>query len=312
MPIISPPVDVEYPDVTATTLAFGSCHKNNIKPNEPNIWNAISTLQPDAFLWTGDLVYSPKKGSIASLETLKQEYDKLKQNQTIGFSDFLLDAEKEGYLKGGYHATLDDHDYGANDCGNDIPELRERQNLLLDFLGVESGDVRRERNGIYSTVTMGKAPHKTKVIFLDTRSGRSKHCIPSVGASPYAFGLGSPLACLTRWITANLNLQNIIPSCRNGKVLDEDQWHWLEQHLLGSDAQVNIVVSSIQVLTTNKLFETWGQFPQERTRLLKLLNSVDEKKSVLLLSGDVSVSPHSMLLFLVLAVLICHVWCIHY
>lgn len=283
----SPPVDVQYPEITARTLAFGSCHKNKaIKPNQPNIWNAISAQKPDAFLWTGDVVYSPIKCGVASIDTLKAEYDQLKHNKTIGFSEFLSNAETEGYLKGGYHATLDDHDYGSNDCGKELPNRTERQNLLLDFLGDESEE-RRKRNGVYSTVSFGKIPEKTKVIFLDTRSGRSKHCIPSVGAVNFPFGLGSALACVTRWFTSALNLQQYLPHCRNGRMLDDEQWNWLEQHLLGTDAQVNIVVSSIQVLTTNKFMETWGQFPQEREKLMKLLNQVEENKSVVLLSGDV-------------------------
>ena len=283
------PVDAEYPDITAKTLAFGSCHKNkSAKRNPPPIWDAISELKPDAFLWAGDLVYSPLKSGIASLETLKSEYDQLLLDEKIGYGNFLSKAESEtdGYLKGGVHATWDDHDYGANDFGYEMPNREERKDLLLDFLGVDSEE-RRKRNGVYSAVSYGKAPQKTKVIFLDTRSGRSKHCIPSVGAVPLPFGLGSALACITRYFSSGLNLQKYVPRCRNGKVLDEEQWEWFEQHLLGSDAQVNIVVSSIQVLTTNPMMESWGQFPEERERFLKLLNKLEEGKSVVLLSGDV-------------------------
>ncbi len=284
------PVDVEFPDVTINKLAFGSCHKNKkavASHLNHNIWNAISALQPDAFLFTGDAIYSPNKSGAASLEVLEQEYNQMKNNSTIGFSNFLLNAQKEGFLKGGYHATLDDHDYGANDCGEDLPQMKERQHLFLDFLDVDIFDERRSRNGVYSTVTYGTAPRKTKLIFLDTRSGRSKHCIPSVGAWPFPFGLGSAFACITRWFSSALNLQNSIPSCKSGKMLDEEQWDWLEHHIIHTDAQVNIVISSIQVLTTNKFFESWGQFPSERTKFVELLNRVEENKSVVLLSGDV-------------------------
>jgi len=220
------PVDAEYPDITAKTLAFGSCHKNkSAKRNPPPIWDAISELKPDAFLWAGDLVYSPLKSGIASLETLKSEYDQLLLDEKIGYGNFLSKAESEtdGYLKGGVHATWDDHDYGANDFGYEMPNREERKDLLLDFLGVDSEE-RRKRNGVYSAVSYGKAPQKTKVIFLDTRSGRSKHCIPSVGAVPLPFGLGSALACITRYFSSGLNLQKYVPRCRNGKVLDEEQW----------------------------------------------------------------------------------------
>jgi alkaline phosphatase D len=59
---------------------------------------------------------------------------------------------------------------------------------------------------------------------------------------------------------------------------------WLEDELTHSKAQVHIVVSTIQVLTTNPVVESWGHFPTERSRLLQLLNGVP---GVIILSGDV-------------------------
>mmetsp|Transcript_12103 Transcript_12103/g.22651 ORF Transcript_12103/g.22651 Transcript_12103/m.22651 type:complete len:478 (+) Transcript_12103:66-1499(+) len=298
-----PKIDVEYPHVTIHRLAFGSCHRNKavkISPQQPIIWDAISSLQPDAFLWTGDAIYTSQKTGISPISLLQYEYDQMLNNETLGYKTFLEKANggksssSSSFLKGGVHGTWDDHDYGGNDYGMEMPERQERQNLFLDFLNVANGETnqeqeqrRRRRKGVYYAVTFGKVPQKVKVIFLDTRSSRSLHCIPSVGAMPLPFGLGSVVSCITRWISAGLKLQEYIPKCKDGKVLDEIQWQWLEEQLLGTDAQINIVVSSIQVLTTNPLFETWGQFPQERNRLLGLLNLVPENKSVVLLSGDV-------------------------
>jgi alkaline phosphatase D len=280
--------DQEYPEVTATTIAFGSCHKNKlVKPNQPKIWDAISDLKPDAFLWTGDTVYSPVKAGISPVEILKHEYDDLLNNSTIGYSDFLSNAMMKGYLEGGVHGTWDDHDFGANDYGEKMPQKEERQNLLFDFLGVTSKE-RRSRDGVYNSITFGMAPRKVKVIFLDTRSARQNHCIPSVGAVQIPFGLGSAIGCLTRWLSCGLKLNNMFKRCRNGKMLDEAQWEWFENQL-ESDAQINLIVSSVQVLTTNPAMESWGQFPMERERLLKLLNSSTEgnSKQLALLSGDV-------------------------
>ena len=286
MTMSKPKIDVEYPDVTTKILTFGSCHNNkSFKPGQPVIWDAISALKPDTFLWTGDTVYSSKKSGISSPALLQEQYTQMANNETIGYSTFLSNGEVEGYLKGGVHGTWDDHDYGANDHGMQMPNRKERQNLLLDFLGIDEKDARREREGIYSSVTFGKVPQKVKVVFLDTRSARSKHCIPSVGAMPIP--MASAFACITRWITAGLNLQEFIPRCKNGKILDDAQWAWLEEQMLGTDAQVNILVSSIQVLSSNPLMETWGQFPSERNRLLSILNKVEEGKSVVVLSGDV-------------------------
>ena len=288
-------VDAEYPDVTAKVLAFGSCHKNSkaAKRNQPIIWDAISALKPDAFLWAGDTIYTSQKSGISPLDLIQEEYTQMATNETLGYSNFISNSNSNsnsnskkkghGYLKGGVHGTWDDHDYGANDYGKQMPDRKERQNLFLDFFGVDQNDERRERDGVYSSVTFGKAPQQVKVIFLDTRSARSKHCIPSVGALPLPFGMGSAFACLTRWISAGLKLQEFIPYCMNAKVLDEAQWAWLEEQLLGTEAQVNILVSSIQVLTTNPMTESWGQFPAERKRLLTMLNH----KRVAVISGDV-------------------------
>ena len=127
---------------------------------------------------------------------------------------------------------------------------------------------------------------KIKVIMLDTRSQREDHCIPSVGQS---IPLGAVVACLTRWVTSGLLLYKYAglwgyEGCEHNKILNDDQWSWLEQELLGSsqsrsdnsatDADtpdLYVIVSSIQVWSTNPATESWGQFPDEQERLWNLL-----------------------------------------
>lgn len=263
----------------------------------------------------GDTIYAPDKG-LASIETLTSEYHELLSSATIGYSAFL----QQGTLKGGVHGTWDDHDYGGNDYGDSMTRKRERRNALLDFFqqsthlaepnghgkGITStyskprdintpriSSERYHRQGVYNSVTFGEPPHQVQVLFLDTRWARQNHCIPSLGTT--GIPLGNILACLTRWITAGLlpstststthpNHQEG-PPCLNNRVLDDMQWNWLEGQVLESKAQVHVVVSSIQVLTTNPVVESWGHFPKERTRLLSLLNRLEG--GVILLSGDV-------------------------
>ena len=67
-------------------------------------------------------------------------------------------------------------------------------------------------------------------------------------------------------------------------MLGEEQFTWLEEQVNESKASVHIVVSSIQVLTTNPVVESWGHFPTEKERLLKTLNNVN---GLVILSGDV-------------------------
>ena len=49
-------VDIQFPHLIVTTLAFGSCHKSSyVNDENGTIWDAIGeTLRPDAFLWTGE------------------------------------------------------------------------------------------------------------------------------------------------------------------------------------------------------------------------------------------------------------------
>ena len=82
----------------------------------------------------------------------------------------------------------------------------------------------------------------------------------------------------------------------NGAVLGEKQWAWLGETLESSAADVNIVVSSIQVLTTNPVVESWGHFPQEKARLLALLQRTDPS-GLALVSGDVHAAELSSVSF---------------
>jgi alkaline phosphatase D len=42
-----------------------------------------------------------------------------------------------------------------------------------------------------------------------------------------------------------------------GEMLGETQWQWLKETLQETSADVHIIVSSIQILTSNPLFESW-------------------------------------------------------
>ncbi|CAN0278155.1 unnamed protein product, partial [Ectocarpus fasciculatus] len=71
-----------------------------------------------------------------------------------------------------------------------------------------------------------------------------------------------------------------------GSVIGEDQWDWLEGQLEDSDASVHVLVSTLQVLTSNPLVESWGHFPRSRDRLLDLLHRTNPP-GLVVLSGDV-------------------------
>lgn len=279
--------EVEYPGETISNIAFGSCHKiKDVNATDGIVWDAIRKLDPDTFIWTGDAVYPTQKGN-AQVSNLKLAYDEMHQNPAYGYSTFLSSPPPLGI-----HGTWDDHDFGGNDRGNEMPDPIERKMAYLDFLQVPPDDIRRTRStkGVYTSLSFGDAPQKAMVILLDTRSFRDRHCIPSVAGIKYISKLGAVIACLTRWFTAGFQLSSYFPSCQSGGMLGEEQWAWLEQELEQSDAQAHIIVSSVQMFTTNPLVESWCHFQKERKRILQLLTNRDDKKEIpgiVFLSGDV-------------------------
>ena len=68
------------------------------------------------------------------------------------------------------------------------------------------------------------------------------------------------------------------------ELLGEAQWKWLEE-TLREPADLRVIASSIQVVSTTHGWETWGNFPKERERLLALLGKT-KANGVLILSGD--------------------------
>lgn len=300
--------------ITNTKFAFGSCHKS--KYADPQIWKTITKESPDAFLWTGDAVYPPVRG-LASIELLQAEYHRMKHSDAIGYSEFVSRTQIPVF------GTWDDHDYGGNDMGYEMPEKEQRAAAYWKFLNQTAPDP--QRSGLYYSVrfttkhtqTTDKDDTATQkqqrdqqqekgrrrqspsilVIFLDTRWHRQHHCIRSMAG---AFPLGAGVACVTRWLSAGLFPNICCSRMKNDPLLlGEKQWDWLHHQLsFGDDDHPSVVVpppppvavvlvSSIQVTTTNPVFESWGHFPTERNRLFDLLIRTSKHSSVFILSGDV-------------------------
>lgn len=152
--------------------------------------------------------------------------------------------------------TWDDHDYGANDYGKEYPKKVESQQVFLDFLDEPLETPRRRQEGVYTLHDFGPEGRQVRIILLDTRYHRD------------ALGSG-------------------------GTILGETQWKWLESALTDSPAQVNLLVSSIQVLPREHRFEKWENFPKERARLLALL-ARPEVPPVVILSGDRHIAEISL------------------
>ena len=254
------------------------------------------------WLWLGDAVYPPMR-AIAPVSVLEQEYQALQQ--TKGYNELVKSTP---FVFG----TWDDHDYGGNDMGKDMPEKSQRRDAFWRFLGHAPAGEAENRQGVYHSITLGETTSTTnnqqvKIILLDTRTYRDDHCgIPSLAT---LFPLGAGVACATRWIMAGLG--SWYCRHRQATMLGEAQWQWLQQELETSTAAVHIIASSVQVLSTNpvriiciykylyinilnechslywwqpQVMEGWCHYPSERTRLLRMLQNVP---GVILLSGDV-------------------------
>ena len=281
------------PTSNLTRVAFGSCHKLKYAVARfPNLWSTIweGAQHPQVWLWTGDAVYPPSKG-VASLSELDESYQAMKAHpQYAHFVSHGHDSTGDPTTSSSpliVAGTYDDHDYGGNDLGRKMPDKAARAKLFWDFVGLTpplpSPSSSPSREGVYYSMNFGTPPHQVKLIVLDTRYFRDDHClVPSIATHVPVLGAG--IAAAFRWLVAGLAP---VKYCDSGRtVLGETQWDWLEQQVQHSTAALHIIVSSIQVLTTNPAMEGWGHYPSERRKLLQLLSHPDQPRT-LLLSGDV-------------------------
>ena len=228
-------------------IAFGSC----LKQTRPQpIWESVRASKPDVFVLLGDNIY----GDTRDMEKLKSRW------ATFGAFPEFKKLRSDCRLL----AIWDDHDYGENDAGREFPKKAESQQIFLDFLGEPKDSERRKTPGIYDSVTIGPIGKRVQFILLDTRYFRSplkRTAKREKGKGPYG---------------PNESDQ--------AEILGETQWKWLEK-TLREPAEVRIIASSIQVVSTTHGWETWGNFPKERKRFLDLLNKT-KANGVIILSGD--------------------------
>ncbi len=151
----------------------------------------------------------------------------------------------------------DDHDYGINDGGKHFAQKKASRDVMFDFLGVPDDAPERKREGAYASHTFEEGEQQVKVILLDGRYFRDT---------------------LTR-------IDRVYQVNSTGQILGDAQWKWLENELKTSTAQVNFIVSGIQILPTEHAYEKWANFPQEREKLLNLIANSGVQNPILL-SGD--------------------------
>ncbi|NAS11387.1 alkaline phosphatase D family protein [Poritiphilus flavus] len=234
------------------TIAFGSCNKHDL---ENQLWDDVLKAKPDLWIWGGDNIYA----DTSDMEVMRNMY--AKQDKVRGYRKLKREVPVIG--------TWDDHDYGLNDAGLEFDKKAESQQAFLDFLAVPQNSPRRSRQGVYAAHQIGTRLGMVKILVLDTRYFRSSLTDATEEGKRFQPG---PYG--------------------EGTLLGEQQWSWLEAELQSSEADFNLLVSSIQFLSDQHGFECWGNFPHETERLKQLLLKTGAANTVIV-SGDRHISEFS-------------------
>ena len=248
--VATPPAD----DAVLDVVAFGSCARQD-KPLP--IFDTIADHEPDVFLFIGDNMYAdlerfertitPDDVAKAYVELAKADpFDRFRRDVPI-------------------FATWDDHDYGLNDAGVELPFKDTSQTLLLQFFREPTDSPRWDRAGVYGSWEFGPEDRRVQIILLDTRYHRDAFDQRPGGRPP---GRGPYIATGDTGRT----------------MLGETQWTWLKREL-ERPADLRLIASSIQVVAHEHGWETWGHMPHERTRLFHAIGSAGAE-GVVFLTGD--------------------------
>ena len=237
------------------TIAFGSCADQDVP--QP-IWTAINAESPDLFVFLGDNIY----GDTEDMDVMRDKYDRLTRHP--GFAELRTSTPTI--------AIWDDHDFGENDAGLEYPMKEESRQVMLDFWDEPKDSARRTReDGIYTSYEYGPEGMRVQIILLDLRWNRT--ALNSVTLGSYNPGR---IAKDMGPFMASEDAEAVL--------LGEPQWRWLEEQL-GRPADLRIIGSSIQLLPEFSGWESWANFPEERSRLFSLLRKM-ESKGVIIISGD--------------------------
>jgi len=233
-------------------IAYGSCNNQVI---ENTLWTEIKKNNPTVWIWGGDIIYSDTE----DMAFMEQNYNLQKNDSS--YANFIKNIDVLG--------TWDDHDYGLNDGGFEYSKKAESQQLFLDFLNVNKNDKRRDQEGVYFVKDYPINDKSIKIIILDTRYFRTK---------------------LTPDNESNKRYK--ISDSEVDDMLGEKQWKWFESQLKNSEASFNVIMSSIQFLSAEHGYESWGNMTKEVERFETILKDT-EAKNVIILSGDRHISEIS-------------------
>ncbi|MFO7743911.1 MAG: alkaline phosphatase D family protein [Psychroflexus sp.] len=235
-------------------IALGSCNRQDMSQE---FWSTIEKDSADIFIWGGDNIYA----DTPDMKLMEAKYDTLKNNNY--YQSFV------NQLPYGTIGVWDDHDYGKNDAGKEWKYRDEAKSLFMDFFDVDSSHAMASRGGTYQSEVVEIGEKSIKFYLLDTRYFRDG---------------------LKEAEESNKRYQPHKSS--DSTLLGSEQWKWLEQEFKNSESDFNIIVSSIQFLSSEHGFETWGNFPHEVEKMETLLKKY-QLDNILMLSGDRHISEFS-------------------
>jgi len=250
-----PRVEAREPaaDAVLTTIAFGSCLKQ--KDPMPILATLLET-KPDLTILLGDNVY----GDVEDVEDPQIP-------ELLGAYATLADrVEFQAVIRQTpVMATWDDHDYGKNDRGKDLPVKEQAEEAFEAFWNVQEGDERLDRPGVYTAKTFGPAGQRVQIILLDTRFFREGLTATDDRGAP--------------------GKERYLPSPdRDIQMLGETQEAWLAD-VLQEEADLRILVSSIQIIAEGHGWEAWQTMPEARARLYDIIRD-SGVKNLVTVSGD--------------------------
>ena len=215
-------------------IGFGSClHQDYPQP----IWEQVKKQSPNLFIMLGDNVYGDTYGNINNLNNAYQK-------QKLVLEKFKLNFP--------FLAIWDDHDFGKNDGGNEYIFKNSSKQLFLKYWKIPEDNIRHQQDGLYFEEILNFKHGTVQILILDTRYFRSS-LLKNQKADKNRMGHYLPDYDLKKTML--------------GKI----QWKWLIKALEREDV-VRVIGTSIQLLAEGHRWERWGNFPNERKKLLKLLS----------------------------------------
>lgn len=243
---------IEGKDTESLHIGFGSClHQDKESPILTQ-WEKESF---DLILLLGDNIYADSLVATEKIPAYKKQFERPEWKSIRSQSQIL--------------AVWDDHDYGINDSGGEYLDKEKSREIFISQMGSLMPQGQRfgtkEGKGIFHSYFLTFKEKKVHIVIPDTRFFRSplkrKFWSYFTGKSQY-----SP------------NEDD------EATLLGEEQWTWLEEEL-NKPSDLLVFASGIQVIPTEQPFEKWGNFPKERDRLFRLLDSA-KTSDLVILSGD--------------------------